>query len=377
MRTKLLDTETLRGLALADVTAWLHASGWTLSETVADRYFVFTKTTGGECFEAEIPGSAQLHDFPRRMAEALDVIEAADGRSQLELVQAIRQARVDVARLRLETEGTRGGRLPVESASAFYAQARDLMLAAACATVERRAAFPGRKPAVAVDFLRGLRFGPSETGSYIATIESNVPPLLQFPLPGVDPEPPFERRVMLTLAEGLHAAGRASHAASAQGSLAPFAEAVGAGLSANLCDAVAGLLEPFEASTLEIGITYAHARPAPSNGAAIRFARDLAPVLRAAGRNLRERDPQLDFEIEGYIVQLQSRSPSGGGQVSIACEVEGRIRSVRATLDGPAYDRAVEAHRNERRVALEGQLVRESGGLVVRAPRDLRLREEL
>lgn len=373
MKSKITDTTALASVSTADLTAWLRAAGWTLTETAPSRFYRFGKAKDGGTFEVEVPYTHTLRDFPRRIAEVLDELELAEGRSQIELLRDIREAQVDVTRLRVVSEVTRRGRIPVDKGATFFAQARDLMLAAACAALDKRAAYPNRKPAQALEYIRTLKYGPSEEGSYIATIESPVPPALQLTLDGADAEPPFSRRAMLTLADGLQATQVAVAAASATNDVQPFESAVAHGLNANLCDALAGLVEGFEAGSVEVGIGWASSRPSRLPPVRYSFPHEQASLLREAARILRTRQPQPDFELEGVILKLESLEPSVGGSISVASMVEGHIRRVKVELEGADYARAVEAHRNERAVLIEGELVQGGRSFTLRRPTNLRV----
>ncbi len=373
MKSKITDREALASVSTADLSAWLRGAGWALTETLQGRFHRFAKNREGQAFEVEVPYSQALRDFPRRMAEVFDELEAAEGRPQLALLRDIREAQVDVTRLRVVSEVTQRGRIPVDKGAAFFAQGRDLMLAAACATLDKRAAFPNRKPTQALDYVRTLKYGPSEEGSYIATIESSVPPALQLTLDGVDTQPPFSRQVMLTLAHGLKATQVAVAEASAKNEVEPFERAVAYGLSANLCEALAGLVEGFESGSVEIGIGWASVRPSPLGPVRFAFSHEQAGLLREAAKILRTRQPHPDFELEGVIFKLESPEPSAGGTIGVATMIDGHLRRVSVDLDGDEYARAVEAHRGECTVFIEGELVQDGRRWSLQRPRNLRV----
>ncbi|MCB9554073.1 MAG: hypothetical protein H6705_19725 [Myxococcales bacterium] len=376
MKTKIVDAETLRSLSPSSVTTFLRSRGWALAPTEPERPFRLRKVVAGEAWEVEVPFSSALHGYARRMAEVLDAVEAVEETPQSALVQAIRQAQTDTVRLRVDAEATRGGRIPVEQGAALYTHARDLILAAACAAVEPRAIYASRKPTRATEYLHGLRYGPPEMGSYVLTIESPVSPELQPSLDGIDPEPPFERQVLLTLGRGLQAARRAAGAAAAANDISPFVDAVPEGLTANLCDAVAGLIEPFDRAHLDVSIGFAPSRPVGSGPVRVVFARETAPVLREAARIFKEREPVADFEAEGIVVKLDSPDPSEGGSVVLFCAVDGQPRRVRIALDADGYRLAIRAHQEGLSLALDGELARERGGAVLRGARNIRLRAQ-
>lgn len=374
MKVKIVDTEVLRSLSPRGVTAWLRARGWHLEETVPDRLFRLQKAIDGTEWEVEVPFSSSLRDYARRMAELLDVVEDAEGIDQPALTRAMSQALTDVVRVRVDSETTRGGRIPIDQGAALYGHTRDLLLAAACATVEPREAYRSRKPTRAIDYLEGLRYGPPEIGSYVLTVESPVPPELQPPL--LDPpaqDLPFERRVVLTLGDALRAARSAAGAAAVTSDITPFVDAVPLGLTANLCDAVAGLLEPFDAARLDIGIGFASSRPARVDPVRVTFDAESAPVLREAARIFKEREPLSDFSAEGVVVKLDSPEPEAGGTAVIFCAVEGQSRKVKVSLDARDYAIAIKAHGESHAVSIEGELIRDRSGYTLRGARNLRV----
>src|SRR5438034_1338067 len=83
---------------------------------------------------------------------------------------------------------------PLEDGAQFFENAKDLILAAACAADTPRSYYPTRKPAKAMEYLRKTRLGQTETGSFVLTILSRVPPSLSASN-GVlfEIEEPFER----------------------------------------------------------------------------------------------------------------------------------------------------------------------------------------
>lgn len=391
MKIQITDSDALRSLTTSDLSVWLRAHGWRMSDTVPGRAFRFVKIYEGEEAEVEIPASPHLRDYARRVAEVLQTLEVVEQMSQGRLFSEIQQAQVDRVRLRISADTTRDGRLPVDRGVAFFTHTYNLMMAAACSTIDKRPSFSSRRSAQATNFMRSLRYGPSEIGSYVAVIESRVAPLFQVPLDGIDaspvlapwqlplngidPEPPFERRVFLTLADGLSAADRATRDAAASSRAEPFIQGVQVGVSANLCEALADLTEAFEGGVVDVGIGWASSRPAPPVPRIHTFDASIAPLLREGARVLKERTSLAGFEVDGFIIKCESASPSTGGLVVIAATIDGQLRRVKVALDSALYAEANEAHIQERPVSVIGELVREPGGFVLNRPRDFQVRD--
>src|SRR5205085_1574396 len=98
--------------------------------------------------------------------------------------------------------------------------------AAACATTEARAVWHTRKPAQAVEYVRRVRIGQTERGSYVVTVVSRVSPRLNVLNEELfESAEPFERRAMQTLAGSLVHLDQAAERAALSGEFAAFDEA--------------------------------------------------------------------------------------------------------------------------------------------------------
>ena len=92
-------------------------------------------------------------------------------------------------------------------------QSREMLLAAACAERAPQAVFRAAANKDAAEYLKSVRLGQTEQGSFVITLLAPPPPLLQ---PALDPAwddldaEPFSRRVSLRLVTALRAARSAA-----------------------------------------------------------------------------------------------------------------------------------------------------------------------
>jgi hypothetical protein len=222
-------------------------------------------------------------------------------------------------------------------------------------------------------FLNHVYITPPEAGSFTVVVESPVIPHLQSQqsLFSEDPEPTFERRAMQTLAASVEAVIHATEQASVSQDLEPFVRAVNVGVTANLCEALAGLLRSVEGSNLETHFAWARNRPLPrAIPGPLRVLPDSIPILDAVGREFRAREPQPDFELRGPILELASDDPDVGGTLTIGGALENRVVKVRVEVDRDVYGQALRAHEEKRVVLVEGELVREGRSYALRNPRN-------
>jgi hypothetical protein len=381
MKASIRDETTLSTIVPVDTAAYLRTHGWREAERTDLRCAVWVKSLERDEFEVLLPLDRGFRDYALRMAELLATLELVEKRSQLEILRDISTTFADVIRIRSQHEGSKDGSLSLAGGVSLVENARDLLLAAACATVSKRAYFPTRKPDAAIQYIEKLRMGQTERGSFVMTIQSPVPPALQGALfPQEDlPEAaePFERRVTKTLMRAIAALREAADESAATGDIRPFREAVPLGVSANLCDALVGLQEGTDSDWLEIGMSWAPARRMAEEAirSSIRIPRDVSPVLQEAGRVFKQVASFEEITLQGFVTDLH-REDSRAGTITVSAVVEDRFRKVRIDLDPSDYDLAIAAHQKRLPVICEGDLVREGKGYVLKNPRSFGIERE-
>ena len=372
MKATVRDKGSLTALRPLEVAGYLRATGWREERRLGDKgvLWLFRDAENRE-FEALLPLERSLRDFPARMAEVLLALEEVEQRSQLEILTDLQTVAADLIRLKVQGSDASDSTILLEDGVRIVENARDMMMSAACAALQPREVFPARKPTRAVDYMRHLRLGQTEGGSYVVTILSRVPPTLEAGLSPNHLEEPFERRVLTTLAGALGAIKSAVEGAVSSGGLGMFREAVAKGVSANLCDALAEILGGDEPTRdAQLRFSWSKSRPAQDMPPAdIRFPADAGPILSEVARLFRETAPYEDFEVIGPVIRLDRPEGSPVGSVTVLGFVDNQPRRINIQLDQDAYALAIEAHRQEIPLRCEGELVKEGRSFVLRNPR--------
>ncbi|WP_257457673.1 hypothetical protein [Archangium lipolyticum] len=370
------DTESLMALRPLELAAYLRSRGWHEAERLGERASIWLARRGGEELELLLPLDPTPGDYMSRLAEVVSTLEAAEARPRSEILDDIAATTADTVRFRFLGPTFEQHSVNVEHGVHIYENVRELLLAAACAAVGPRPVFSTRKPTRALEYLTTVQLAPPARGSYVVTVRSPVPPTLAHqgaPLPEADE--PFERRVISTLATSLAGAHRAAIRAASGATFQPFHDEVASGVSANLCEALAGLVARSGARTCEITVAEAPSRPGLEERH-VSFSADVAPVLREAARVFRASALREDFELEGLVIRLERGEGATTGIVTVAGVVDSSLRKVRLELEANDYPTAIEAHLKARPVRCEGELVREGRAHVLRHPRRFVLKSE-
>ena len=222
--------------------------------------------------------------------------------------------------------------------------------------------------------MRDLRFGQTEEGSFVVTLLSFL--RQEATAEGAlfaDATPtPFERKVVETAAKAVSELGlvvRSSQRADTQmqrteAVVDPFRLAVPLGVSANLCAAVADLLDGGSRdATVEFRVSWSTARAFDESIPTVTtFVETDVPTLRAAAERLRDEEPREQFELIGSVVDLHRAPSDEFGKIKVAGFVDGRPKRVEVVLRSADYDAALAAHQARELFKCEGRLVKTSRG---------------
>jgi len=375
MRATIQDAKALSVLRPLDIVAYLRSREWQEVQRL-ERGALWAKEISHDTFEVLVPLDVTVRDFVNRMADALKSLEEAEQRSQFEIYEDLIITSADVIRPRLPGINADGA-LSIEQGVIIHEQARNLMLAAACSSIEKRPLFAKRKPEQAMNYLHHAQFGIPQRGSYIMTIISPVSPRIETgkDLFGVELEPdePFERKTVKTLAHALHAVDIACREVATTGQIDPMRNAVERGVSANLCEAIIGMHEGTGEKGIVFTISWAPLRGVPRDIVSnTTISVDSIPILRETARIFRETEVVESSEVIGTVNKLEHQS-GDHGKVTIFGSTDGVPRTVTTELAGKDHQNAIRSYEERIPISCVGELAREGRSWIIRNPREFRL----
>jgi hypothetical protein len=355
MKATIEDRDALRAVSPTALAAYARGEGWQKAEaygTHADVYQAADKP------EIILPRTDRLADYSSVVSQLVTIFAEATGRDELATYRDLIESDHDVVRVR-SFGGDDDGSVLIDAGVEMVSQAREILLAAACAARSPQPLYRARANREASDYMRRVKLGQTEHGSFVVTLLAPVPPQLEPHLypgwVGFDEEP-FERQVTRRLVTALDASRDAVElAASGEGAKA-FDKAVEAGVSANLCEALSILIE--QSSGLDISLTWARTRPTPEARCKVAFSANDAEILKEAARTLRARHPKPDVSLFGTVHKLKRDQDEVEGLVTLKAFVDDKLQSVRAVLDQANYSVAVHAHDKKAPVLIRGDLER-------------------
>ena len=353
MRGNIEDNEALSAVSPAALSAYARFRGWVKTEEFGEHSDIYSSRGLPEII---LPRTQALGDYAQVVSRLISVFARTSDMDETALYRHLSTADRDAVRFRV-TDREGNGSIPATAAWSLMSGAQELILAAACSFFDPRPVYRAGANREANEYLNEVRFGQTEQGSFVLTMLGPVvPPKIRPPLPD-DMEPddaPLGRRMTKQLQTALEAVRIATESVVSGGTDNAFVTAVSAGVSANLCEAITKLVEPF--STVDATIAWALTRPADPLHNSFRFAKSDAAILKEAARSLRARAPRPDVRLFGFVQRLKRDQDEIEGTITLKASLDGKNQSVTAVLDLSTYELAVKAHGDRSAIVMEGDL---------------------
>jgi hypothetical protein len=311
--------------------------------------------------QVRLPLARDFADFTQRFRDTLFSIGHVHELDPAQLYERVVATRADLFFVRLD-QSMIDGTIPFSQAEQSLRALQRMMTAAATTAADPHHSHRGRRPAGVNEFLdEDVRLAHTKRGSFVFTVVTRLgdAPAVQGEGQRQDPVTPFPRRVMETLARGLQTAERLTRERDTGIPQDPASE----GLSAGLVESLEELTRPAQLRQLDLSFEWAAAEPRPNVGlATIVFDRDVIPGLaRVKERLVRREEPARRVSLIGTVKTLSRDDAFDGDDetatVSLAADVDGKQRTVHATLSNEDHEWAIVAYQQKIPLNITGNLV--------------------
>lgn len=360
MKADIRDIEALTAISPASIAAYARVMGWKKTEPYGDHSDVYSADNLPEII---LPRTQNLGDYATVVSQLIGIFSSVANYDEISAYRDLTTADRDVVRVR--ALGNEDGSVAVNDGVDMLSGARDMLLAAACSLDDPQPLYRSGANKDAREYVNRIRLGQTEQGSFVISLLTPIvspftlqPALFEYEGETVQYEEPIERRMTIRLAETLEVARDATERA-ATGESSAFSEAMRQGVSANLCEALVKLIDPFPA--IDVSVSWAWTRPINKQRSSVRFASADAPILRDAAQSFRNSAPRLDERLFGYVERLKRNERETDGTITLRASIDKRTYSVTSVLNQKDYELAIRAHRDKSPIIAKGDLERVSG----------------
>lgn len=387
--TAITDAEFEEAAALAPevVRRYLSGKGWNAERDLsgAELWEWRPPHEPGPPYELLVPVTRR-RDYAGRVADILEALAVVEARRPGDILREMRLPPVDWQFLRLVPPGP-SGTAPLLDLVSALSGLKDLHTAAASSAHQPQAVQPGQKPQVVKDHVAAVRLDQTRVGSYVIAAHT---PLPEGPYGGYDrtgqrslfdeaapagrrplhpqPSEPFARKISRMLYAGVACAHAAAEETLADDSV-PHAEHMsGAGLSANLCEALVRIAGE-ERRDFSLSFAWSSEMPMEQPSPPVGISHRHVGALDAVAKDLRERLGREEGAVLNGVVTKLHRDVNPREATIYGSFLQDdtlRQRRVRVELRAEDVDRAAEAWRRGLEVTVAGDLEPRGTGVRMR-----------
>ncbi|MDM8562628.1 hypothetical protein QUF54_04665 [Candidatus Marithioploca araucensis] len=366
MKVNITDSATFEALNPSNIEKYLMSQQWREVKRINGEAALWVKSHGDKYSRILLPLDSNLGDFALSMSHVVSTLAQVENRSQLEVLEDFDTLAIgDVIRIKgLDIFNRNTSTLPFFEGILLIQQAKDLILAGARAVIEKKALFAHRQPSEVSTYLKTIRLGQTERGSYVMKLISPLLPQEQLTIPNLpNDELPFERRAIQSLMQGLNTLQQVATITEKKGTFyfERFQEVVSEGVSANLCEAVIGgkSEDNIAYKPLAVNVSWSSVYPMTSSICDnVFFQVNIMPHIAKAATLFRERTPE-EVKLAGYVIKLERGKHYGVGIITVSDRALDNKYKVKIELNESDYEMAVQAHQNWWEISCQGELIKE------------------
>lgn len=330
-----------------------------------------------------LPTSIAFTDAPSMIFKAVNLLSAIERCSFDSMRQTIKNSSSDFLRPRILMP-LNNSNISLDVANTIIGNLHSLIYDAACLEEDFQPFFAKRR-SIGKKYVDRCRFGQTFVGSYGLTIEMPIAPSS----PENEAQTPFERRIMIRIARGLHAIRKASQEAD----VSVLTNTYKQGFNANSYETMQSLMDALQDCQIEFAFTWSPEYVVPTeltNISTIRLVpASVRPFLESAAKFLRSSSESQDTVVTGKIIQLKGNqeepdegedidSSNGHGTIVIKWENEkGKPCHIRATLSQEDYRLACDAHRDDLVISIKGKPEKLKKYLKLTSPTDFKVKKAI
>lgn len=335
-----------------DLRAYLAARQWIEYPSRHDYVAIYRI----ERNEVLVPLDKTLADYTQAIVRAAKRIAEVEARSPDQVLRDLLHARTDVLRFALVGGAAAGGSVDMISGVALASGALHALRASASSVVKPQRYHPRMTLTDSDAFIKACRFGQTEIGSFVLTVEAPLE-VDQVALSAGMTGDPFGRRTTSHLLQATNALASAIR----RGTERRLVEADHPLVSANLCDAIIEMAPRDESLDIRLASSWSPAVPAPDAVPNVTIIeRSMFERIASIGDHLRPRPAPTQSVFIGRVTDLHGEvGPSGlEGDVTMRAQVGAELLMIKFSLNHSEYQEAVKAHGEEEHVYVRGVLHR-------------------
>lgn len=351
-------TYNFYNITAASIDRYLQLNGWSRNYHFTNHNMMVYTNANSFPKTLAIPANEEYEDFYPILHNVMGVLEKIEKRSINEIIKDVTTTFIDRLEIRVISEITEDGKIPLEYAAECVEGLKELILYSACAEqIARPICY--RATDYAKAFLKKFKLAQTEKGSFILNVDIQVVDENneQIVLDQCDVPIPFEHKVIERIGKAI---GQVDAIVNNQQQLTETAEqAFETGITANMCDAFLKMRPISDKDKVSATIRYASSLTKKTGQVEhIEMRANHFLVMDELAKIYRDKVAIQDATLTGIIRSLTKKKDVEGNlqTIKLYTTFNGTPRTVTVVLSTEQYRIACDAHRDGLEVEISGEL---------------------
>lgn len=342
---------TTNTLKIDQVKEFLLYTGWKLYAIANEYLEIWNLEEKNRTHEILLPTEAAT-DKELLLSLAIKKLSTTLNHSEASLIEEISEHFDQAIAIRVIHTDVQGGTIPLDDGILLNQNAKEILVAAANAALERRPLYQGRLPIPVSALIQNARLGQTAHGSYVVRIFCSEFEHRDAPIH-------FAQSTTRTLESALTSLQEAIQTYQNSSDPIAFERALTHGVSANLCDAISNISGKNQERTVQISLKAPSAgKLIPTETRTFEFHPQDQEAIKTASKYFRQTYTLRNQTIIGGIERLDRRVQQSDGTVRIATTLPNGVkRSVSLQLTLEQYQEAIRAHDSKLLVRVTGDVI--------------------
>lgn len=347
-----------KNYTFSSFSRFLNKLGWEKTNDLNEYYTVWHSPIIDERQEElVVPITNKVFRLERDLNNIIKTLMSFYDKKEYQILDDFENSVKDQVKFRVKSEMTEDGYIPLVEGVRLLENTKEMLIASFLSISNKKKNYTGPHPENVNEAISNIKMGQTEEGSFIINIylpndyyEDGQPSLLE------EESDSFTRKALTIMEQAsTELISKAETFEEQHNDLSVFDDSYLQGVSSNFCSAISEISSNGK-NDVEIEIILNDTIDAKENIRKIEIKKEIIPIINNVKEYYKQDLTTENFVLIGHVTKLHQEVDDSEGDITLTCEIAGKLKKVKLDLNETFYTIAQEAHRNKSYLRCVGTL---------------------
>ncbi|MCR5622049.1 MAG: hypothetical protein K6G18_09360 [Treponema sp.] len=311
----------------------------------------------GKQEELVVPLTNEVFRLERDLNNIIKTLMSFYDKKEYQILDDFENSVKDQVKFRVKSEMTEDGYIPLVEGVRLLENTKEMLIASFLSVNTKKKNYTGPHPENVNEAISNIKMGQTEEGSFIINIylpndyyENGQPSLLE------EESDSFTRKALTIMEQAsTELITKAETFEEQSNDLSVFDDSYLLGVSSNFCSAISEISSNGK-NDVEIEIILNNKIDDKEDIRRIEIKKEIIPIIDTVKEYYKQDLTTENFVLIGHVTKLHQEVDDSEGDITLTCEIDGKLKKVKLELNENFYTIAQEAHRNKSYLRCVGTL---------------------